>query len=123
MEALFEALDAMSRAGAQLRADLDELDRATDGARRRLEKGTTLRELYEGRPASNPREAVARSLTGLNAALRRVRSEAVRVLVDEEKLSIGEAARLVGHPRQLVRRLYDSRQPRVPAGDGGDPEE
>src|SRR5437016_5303956 len=30
MEALFEALDEMSRAGARLRADLDELDRATD---------------------------------------------------------------------------------------------
>jgi hypothetical protein len=37
----------------------------------------------------------------------RLRVEGIRVLIDHEGLTVNEVSRLIGHPRQLVKRLYD----------------
>jgi len=46
-----------------------------------------------------------------HSVLMRSRGEYFHVLVDDEGLTISEVARLVGHPRQLVKRRYDAVRP------------
>jgi hypothetical protein len=60
------------------------------------------------------RDRVRELLPQLASALQQCRAEAIRELIDQEGLSLQMVARMVEHPRQLVKRLYDTRP-------GGDP--
>jgi hypothetical protein len=66
------------------------------------------------------RAAVRQALTQTSEALRRVRSAKIRSLVDDEGISIGQVAELLGHPRQLVKRLYDADRKNKPADGSSD---
>jgi hypothetical protein len=54
------------------------------------------------------RDRVRELLPKLASALQQSRAEAIRELIDAEGLSVQMVSRIVGHPRQLVKRLYDS---------------
>jgi hypothetical protein len=53
------------------------------------------------------REQLRTLAAELVSAVSQVRAAVIRELIDEEGMSHKAVARLIGHPRQLVKRLYD----------------
>jgi hypothetical protein len=76
-------------------------------ARAGLTEGATVREVVT-QELLCARAAARGALAEVAEALRRSRSAKIRALVDDEGLTIVQVSRLLGHPRQLVKRLYDN---------------
>ena len=91
--ARLELIDALGVLGEAMidRSRLSDPEfRLSDG----IESGTRLH------------ETLISALDRMHACLAAVRAEGVRLMVDEEGMSITDVAELVDRPRQLVSRLY-----------------
>jgi hypothetical protein len=99
---LFDESDAAAR--NLIEALLELRSQECDG-RAALAAGATVQDAFlAGEPA---RVRARAALTEMSSALRRQRTESIRELVDQEGLSVSAVSRLIGHSRQLVKRLYD----------------
>lgn len=101
-----ELLDDVDRAREELERALADLGAVTKETRARLEQGMRVSVLHPVAGVGPVRREVSERLTGLNSALMHLRAEAVRLMVDDEGLSLRDVARVVGHSRQFVSRLY-----------------
>jgi hypothetical protein len=63
-------------------------------------------ELFSAGPGPLARKRVRAAWSQLNESLHAYRTEAIRILVDQEGWSLAAAARLTGNARQVVSRLY-----------------
>jgi hypothetical protein len=90
---------------AQLRIALDELQPAAAQAVDEIAAGATMAELVS-RTEMRVRRRTADALGAMTSALAENRVAAIRVVVDDEGMTITEAARLFGVPRQVLSRLY-----------------
>jgi hypothetical protein len=101
-------LEELDQAIARVREELDRLEAANAHARDAIRGDTRMRDLFSQSDGPRARDAVIEAVTALQSALMRSRGEFFGVLVDGEHMTISEVARLVGHPRQLVKRRYDA---------------
>jgi hypothetical protein len=102
------SLDQLDRAIARVRKELDGLETANAHTRDAVRSGMHLRDLFPQSDGPRARDAVIEAVTALQSALMRSRGEFFGVLVEDEDMTISAVARLVGHPRQLVKRRYDA---------------
>jgi hypothetical protein len=65
-------------------------------------------EILTNGPGVPARREVRASWSRLNHALHDYRAQVVKGLVDDEGMSIAEAARVTGNARQVVSRLYNA---------------
>jgi hypothetical protein len=101
-------LEELDRAIAHVRTELDGLEAANAHARDAVRAGMRMRDLFPQSDGPRARDAVIEAVAALQSALMRSRGEFFGVLVEDEDMTISEVARLVGHPRQLVKRRYDA---------------
>jgi hypothetical protein len=106
---------------AALDAACLDVERTVKRLRAALKQVSSLR--VEGHPASAvlaegpgapARRAVRDAWSRLNGALNRYRVQAVRIMVDDEGLTVAQAARVMGNARQVVSRLYHQDHPGAP---------
>ncbi|HYY44108.1 MAG TPA: hypothetical protein VE975_02845 [Actinomycetota bacterium] len=71
-----------------------------------VERGSSIRQLYEDGSGTAARREALRSWARLNQALYRARVQSVRALIDEEGFSFTETGRLLGISRQTAAALY-----------------
>jgi hypothetical protein len=93
---------------------LQQLRWTEERARGALADGANVREVVT-KEQIDVRATVRRALTEASDVLRRVRSEKIRVLVDDDGLSLSQVAALLGHPPRLVKRLYEADEQSEPA--------
>jgi hypothetical protein len=108
VDRFLELLGDLDDAIEALRPELDRMGKIVEYTRRQVASGTNLRDLYGSSEAPAARDVLIDRLNDLHSALMRSRAEYIRLLVDDEAMTVGQVARLVGHPPQLVRRLYNS---------------
>ena len=70
------------------------------------EGGQRVSEIIEVGSMAAERRRVRSSWAGLNDALHAYRVQSVRAMVDDEGMSIADAARVTGNARQVISRLY-----------------
>jgi hypothetical protein len=105
---LIARLAEVDRACADMQGRIDALRAAASEIREAHADGEPVsRIIVSGRGASARRE-LRRSWFELNRALHAYRAEEVRSLIDEEGLTVAEAARRSGNARQVISRLYHS---------------
>jgi hypothetical protein len=103
---LVELLEWEADRARKLAQALQSLCDYMDGVCQKLIAGATVHDVLTTETLSR-RDLVRDLLTQVASAVRRSRSEGIRVMIDSEGLSVGDVARIIGHPRQLVKRLYD----------------
>jgi hypothetical protein len=114
-----QRVDAVRR---DLAAFLDRLGVAIRAGIANLRRGIPASE--QTQDAAAVHVELVRKLDDMHHAVHQARAEGVRVLVEDEGLSVSTVARLMGRPRQLVGRLYQQARgstgslPR-PNGNGG----
>ena len=108
VEAFVDALASVEVAAAEVRAALAALDDANAAVRRALDDGIANHELLSSTGWADHRAAVILALGAYSSELKRARAEYVRVLVDGDGFTISDDARVIGHPRQLTKRIYDT---------------
>jgi hypothetical protein len=69
------------------------------------------------------RNLVRSLLVEMASAMRRTRSVGIRMLIDTEGASLTQASRILGHPRQVVKRLYDRSEEEARGLGAPNPEE
>ena len=111
MSRFVRSLDELDEAIGSLRRELDGLEASVAHTRDAVSAGMRMTDLFPTSDAPRARDAVIDAMNTLHSVLMRSRGEYFHVLVDEEGLTISEVARLVGHPRQLVKRRYDAVRP------------
>jgi gamma-glutamyl:cysteine ligase YbdK (ATP-grasp superfamily) len=92
-------------ARAELADALDEIELRIVDAVEAVAAGESMVELV-ARTQLRARRRLADALKTMTSALAENRVAAIRVVIDDEQLSITEAARLFGIPRQVLSRLY-----------------
>jgi hypothetical protein len=95
----------MEDARAQLADALDEIEPWIVDAVEAVAAGESMVELV-ARTQLRTRRRLADALKTMTSALAENRVAAIRMVVDDEHLSITDAARLFGIPRQVLSRLY-----------------
>ncbi|MGZ4129990.1 MAG: helix-turn-helix domain-containing protein [Actinomycetota bacterium] len=88
---------------------LEELEPWIPEATDAIGAGETMTQLV-GRTQLRTRRRLSEALNAMTSALAANRVAAIRVVVDDERLSISDAARLFGIPRQVLSRLYHAAQ-------------
>jgi hypothetical protein len=104
---LVQILDVEDRVAQQTIEALQELRRYQQPLRKALADGATVSELLTPENLA-PRDLVRTLLAECSSAVQHARAEAIRELIDVEGLSMKQVARAAGHPRQLIKRLYDT---------------
>jgi hypothetical protein len=108
MDRFLDSLEELDKAIASVRTELDALEAANAHTRDAFRAGMRMRDLFPQSDGPRARDAVIDAIAELQSALMRSRGEFFGVLVEQEGMTISEVARLVGHPRQLVKRRYDA---------------
>ncbi len=106
---LLETIKRIEQTGEEAQRAIGEGLASIDGARERLVAGVPVSELVTDLIAQGGREARLRSSAAIDAfehAVMVYRAGLIRAMVDEEKLSFAEVARLMGVSRQMIARLY-----------------
>ncbi len=106
-ERLLTLLDDVERARVELMQSLGRLGEALRDRHAVTEPGFVLSE-QDLVPGVELHEDLIRGLERMHHTLALARAETVRVMVDEEGLTLSDVAKMVGRPRQLVSRLYRS---------------
>ena len=101
------SLDMIDAAVADLRGAADQLERTVAQTRSMLDEGVDIIELLQT-PGTGSRERMIDALNSMHSALMFSRGAYYRLLIEGRGMSISEIARLSGHPRQLIKRRYDS---------------
>lgn len=104
-----DALGALSAALEAVQAEVGRMEAANARLRAALADGVASDLLLTESGWAAARTALLEATSELGSHLKQSRSEYVRILVDDDGLSISEAARVLGHPRQLTKRVYDAR--------------
>jgi hypothetical protein len=103
---LIQALEIEHDIAQQMIEALQELRTCQQIIITELANGATASRLMT--PDNLARRDHVRALLALcTSAVQRSRAEAIRELIDVEGLSLQLAARVAGHPRQLIKRLYN----------------
>ena len=108
LDRFVDSLEELDEAIARVRDALDGLEAANAYTRDVIRVGMRMRDLFPRSDGPRARDPTIEAVTALQTALMRSRGEFFGVLVEEEGMTISEVARLVGHPRQLVKRRYDA---------------
>lgn len=103
---LLQSLDDVDCAREKLAHLLDDLGETLDATRQHLRSGVSMSNVHPAARLGPVRKEVSDALGALNSTLMHARAEGIRVMVDDEGLSLRDVARLVGHSRQFVSRLY-----------------
>jgi hypothetical protein len=106
---LMEAIQRIEQTGEDAQRAIREGLASIDGARERLMAGVPVSEIVADLISQGGREARLRSSAAIEAfehAVMVYRVGLIRAMVDEEKLSFAEVARLMGVSRQMIARLY-----------------
>ena len=112
---LLTALGDVERTAEAARTELGAVAEVLAGSVADREAGVPLIELAEGlaQRGAGPRRAVVAAVREYEQAVAALRTKVVRVLVDEEGVSLSELGRRMGLSRQAVTRLYRARDPEV----------
>lgn len=105
---LIARLAEVDRACAELQRRIDGLRGAVTDIRQAHASGEPVSKIVASGRGTSARRELRRSWTALNRALHAYRAEEVRSLIDEEGLTLTEAARRSGNARQVISRLYHS---------------
>jgi hypothetical protein len=105
INAWVRSVQRIEDARVDLLAALDELEPWIEGAIDAIVGDETMADLVS-RTQLRTRRHVSDALGGMTSALAENRVAAIRVVVDDEGMSITDAARLFGIPRQVLSRLY-----------------
>ena len=103
---LIERITEVQEARKALVRELTALGEAMEFNRAARQAGSTVSELFSAGPGPAARKRARDAWSRLNGALHAYRTEAIRILVDDEGRSLASAARLTGNARQVVSRLY-----------------
>ena len=106
---LMEAIQRIEQTGEDAQRAIREGLASIDGAREGLMAGVPVSEIVADLISQGGREARLRSSAAIEAfehAVMVYRVGLIRAMVDEEKLSFAEVARLMGVSRQMIARLY-----------------
>jgi hypothetical protein len=106
-EHLLALLDDVEDARVALVASLEHLGASLEGRRIVGEPDVRLSQI-DPVPGVELHERLIGGLERMHHAIAAARAESVRVMVDDEGLSISDVAKLMNRPRQLVSRLYRS---------------
>ena len=106
-ERLRALLDDVETARIDLTALLERLGQSLEVRTQIGDPGFVLSE-RDPVPGVELHEDLIAGLERMHHAIAAARSEAVRIMVDEEGLTMSDVAKLMGRPRQLVSRLYRS---------------
>ncbi len=114
-ERLLASIDDIESARADLMVSLERLG---EGLRRRtlLEDPEIRLSEIDPLPGTELHERLIDGLERMHHAIAAARAESVRVMVDDEGLTLSDVAKLMNRPRQLVSRLYRSASRTPPAG-------
>jgi hypothetical protein len=106
-ERLLALIDDVEDARGDL---MGSLERLGDSLRRRalLEDPETRLSEIDPLPGIELHERLIDGLERIHHAIAAARAESIRVMVDEEGLTLSDVAKLMNRPRQLVSRLYRS---------------
>jgi helix-turn-helix, Psq domain len=105
LEAWVDSLQRIENARVELDAALSALAPWIVDAVDAVASGEPMSDLVR-RTHLRARRRVADAVSAMNSALAENRIAAIRVIVDDEGLTMSEAARLFGIPRQVLSRLY-----------------
>lgn len=99
-------LDELDHACLDLTAKLEGLRKAIVHIRHLRGQGRPVSHIVAFGPGIPARREVRESWSGLNGALHAYRVRLVKSMVDDEGMTIADAARLMRNARQVVSRLY-----------------
>jgi DNA-binding NtrC family response regulator len=101
-------VEEAANAGRRLRAAVDEILAQCESAMEELLGGTTAAaRARSALESADPRRLELHSaMDSMSQALRRCRSEAIRILVDTEQMTISEVARFLDISVSMTSRLY-----------------
>jgi hypothetical protein len=124
-ERLLALLDDVEGARTVLMGALERIGENLGERRLVLEPGFRLSE-RDPVPGVVLHEELIAALERMHHAVASARAETVRVMVDEEGLTLSDVAKLMNRPRQLVSRLYRSAADAAPGrpslgSSGGEP--
>jgi hypothetical protein len=108
MDAWMASLRRIDEASRQVIDLLDGLASAAGRAADRVAAGVRLSETVDA-DAIERRRRILGSLSRLGTALSDNRAAAIRVMVDDEGMTLADVARRYGIPRQIASRLYHGR--------------
>jgi len=106
MPAEDDVLDALRGAAADLRAALVDLESTALAVQRLRRRGVPFSQIYNDLHIRDLRDRVFERLTTFERAFNATRSLGVRMLVDEEGMTLTQVAHLMHRSRQFVTRLY-----------------
>jgi hypothetical protein len=99
-------LEELDEACDELRRRIGSVRRAVVAIRRMRAEGHTASDILAMGPGVSARRDLRQSWSQVNEALHLYRVALVKSIVDDEGLSIAEAARRTGNARQVASRLY-----------------
>lgn len=102
-----ESLDMIEAAIVELRGAANELEKTVAQTRKMLDDDFDILELLQA-PGTGSREQTIAALNAMHSALMFSRGAWYRLLIEGRGMSVAEVARRTGHPRQLIKRRYDS---------------
>ncbi|HYX79118.1 MAG TPA: hypothetical protein VE976_00780 [Actinomycetota bacterium] len=105
---LIARLAEVDRACADMQHRIDVLRDAVSEIQQAHASGEPVSEIVTTGRGARARRELRRSWLALNRALHGFRAEEVRSLIDQEGLTVAEAARRSGNARQVISRLYHS---------------
>jgi O-succinylbenzoate synthase len=104
-ERLLALLDDVDTARIELGDALDRMGTSLGDRAAVLEPGFRLSQ-QDPVPGVALHEELIGALERMHHAVAAARAESIRIMVDEEGLSLSDVAKLLNRPRQLVSRLY-----------------
>jgi EAL domain-containing protein (putative c-di-GMP-specific phosphodiesterase class I) len=114
-ERLLALIDDVEDARADLVVSLERLGESLR-QRALLERPETRLSEMDPLPGTELHERLIDGLERMHHAIAAARAESVRVMVDDEGLTLSDVAKLMNRPRQLVSRLYRSASQTASAG-------
>ena len=97
---------AMQEASCSLREVLEGVEVACGGIISQVEAGLRPLDAYRSAEFTSVRDRLFAAQRAFDDAFTAARAEGIRLLVDDEGLSLTEVGRVVGRSRQFVTRLY-----------------
>jgi hypothetical protein len=106
-----DVFEGLLGAAADLRSALVGLEGAVDTVRRERRRGVPFNQIYRDQRIRDVRDTVYERLTAFERAFNATRSLGVRLMVDEDGMTLTEVSQLMRRSRQFVTRLYRSNGP------------
>ena len=114
-ERLRELLDDVEDARTELMATLERVGTGLESRASVTEPGYRL-SAQDPVPGIELHGELIEKLERMHHAVAAARAESIRIMVDEEGLTLSDVAKFINRPRQLVSRLYRSADPSTGRG-------